>query len=130
MRVCGSSPARKFVPNWILVDDTSMSEVDSSKANRKRLQVEYRALYDQVLEILFREDPGRVHPREDDEKYVPEVVTILPRLRDAASVSDVRQIVQEELRRWYGSRISNPDREHLEQAAQDIWSAWHRFLDF
>jgi hypothetical protein len=103
-------------------------EVDRSKADRKRFQVNYRALYDEVPEVLFREDPCRVHPRRDNEKYVPEVVTILPRLPDG-SVLEVQQIVQEELRRWYGRRIST-DRERLEQAANDIWFAWHRFLDF
>jgi hypothetical protein len=106
-----------------------MSEADRSKADRKRLQGEYRALYDALLEVLFREDPGRVHSQEHSEKYVPEVVTVLPRLRDATSVGEVQQIVHEELRRWYGSRIPNTDCERLHQAADEIWFAWHRFLD-
>jgi hypothetical protein len=71
---------------------------------------------------------SRCTTRVDTERFVPEVVTILPRLRDAESIVDLQQIVHEELRRWYGSRLALPSAEHLHQAATDIWLAWQRFL--
>lgn len=95
---------------------------------RTRLHVEYRALYDEVLEILFRIDPVSVHQQDDTEKYVPEVVTILPRLRDATCIEDMQQIIHEELRRWYGSRVTPPSPGPLQQAATNIWFTWHCFV--
>jgi hypothetical protein len=105
-----------------------VNETERRKAEHKQLQVAYRALYDDVLEILFSVDPIGVHQQHETEKYVPEVVTILPRLRDAKSIVEVKQILHEELRRWYGSRVAITSPEHLHQAATDVWFAWQCFL--
>ena len=87
------------------------------------------ALYDELLEILFQLDPIGVH-RTSAEKFVPELATILPRLRDARSPEDVEQIIQQELRRWYGRRrLANQDPERLTDATIAICTAWNRFLD-
>src|SRR5713101_5791874 len=64
---------------------TNVNEaVQQRRAARKRFQAHYRALYDELLEILFQLDPIGVH-RTNTEKFVPELATILPRLRDARS---------------------------------------------
>ena len=79
-------------------ETTNVSEAEQRRAARKRFQAQYRALYDELLEILFQLDPIGVH-RTSAEKFVPELATILPRLRDARSPEDVEQIIQQELRR-------------------------------
>ena len=96
---------------------------------RKRYQAQYRVLYDQLLEILFQLDPIRVHT-DDAEKFVPELATMLPRLRDARVADDVELIVLQELRRWYGRRrLANLDPTRLTDATIAICSAWNHFLD-
>jgi hypothetical protein len=108
---------------------TNVNETDERRAARKRFQAQYHALYDELLEILFQLDPIGVHG-SNTEKFVPELATILPRLRDARSPEDVEQIIQEELRRWYGRRrLANQDAERLADTTIAICSAWNRFLE-
>jgi hypothetical protein len=109
---------------------TNVSEAEQRRAARKRFQAQSRALYNELLEILFQLDPIGVH-ENNAEKFVPELATILPRLRDARYPEDVEQIIQEELRRWYGRRrLANLDPERLTDATIAICSAWNRFLDW
>jgi len=108
---------------------TNVNEAEQRRAALKRFQAHYRALYDEVLEILFQLDPIGVHGN-NSEKFVPELATILPRLRDARSPENVEQILQEELRRWYGRRrLANHDPERLTDATIAICTAWNHFLD-
>lgn len=108
---------------------TNAGENEQRRAARKRYQAQYRALYDQLLEILFQLDPIGVH-RDNAEKFVPELATMLPRLRDARIADDVEQIVLEELHRWYGRRrLANLDPERLTDATIAICTAWNHFLE-
>lgn len=108
---------------------TNANEAEQPQAARQGYQALYRALYDEVLEILFQLDPIGVHATQT-EKFVPELATILPRLRDARYPEDVEQIIQEELRRWYGRRrLAKQDPERLTDATIAICLAWNRFLD-
>ena len=108
---------------------TSTGDNEQRRAARKRYQAQYRALYDQLIEILFQLDPIGVH-HDDADKFVPELATMLPRLREARIADDVEQIVLEELRRWYGRRrLANLDPERLTDATIAICSAWNRFLE-
>jgi hypothetical protein len=108
----------------------AMSENAERRAARKRLQAQYRALYDEVVDILFEIDPIGVHVDHNVEKFVPEATSILARLRDARFAEDVESIVQQELRRWYGRRrLAKQDPRRLARATIAICSAWNRFLD-
>jgi hypothetical protein len=107
---------------------TSTAENQRRRAARKRYQAQYRALYDQLLEILFGLDPIGVH-QDSSERFVPEATTIMARLREARVAEDVEQIVLEELRRWYGRRrLANQDPDRLADATIAICSAWNHFL--
>ncbi len=107
-----------------------MNEIEQRRAVRKRFQAQYRALYDEVLEILFQIDPLGVYQHDNTDKFVPEAISILARLRDARSPEDVEQIIQEELRRWYGRRrMAHLDPGRLADATIGICTAWNRFLD-
>jgi hypothetical protein len=108
---------------------TNTDANEQRRAARKRYQAQYRALYDQLLEIMFRLDPIGVH-QDNAEKFVPEAISILTRLRDARTADDVEQIVLEELRRWYGRRrLANQDPERVTDATIAICSAWNHFLE-
>ena len=107
-----------------------VNDTDQQRAARKRFQVHYRALYDDVLETLFELDPIGVHRQNTMERFVPEAASILPRLQDARSPEDVEQIIHEELQRWYGRRrLARQDPERLTRATIAICTAWNRFLD-
>jgi hypothetical protein len=111
------------------VNETTDANDAEQRRARKRFQAQYRALYDEVLGILFRLDPIGVHV-SNSEKFIPELATILPRLRDARSPEDVERIIQQELLRWYGRRrLANLDPERLTDATIAICSAWNHFLE-
>ena len=79
-------------------DATSVNDNQQRRAARQRYQAQYRALYDRLLEILFQLDPIGVH-QDGADRFVPELATMLPRLREARIADDAEQIVLEELRR-------------------------------
>ena len=87
-------------------------------------------LYDAVVDVLFEIDPTGVHVEHNAEKFVPEATSILARLHEARFAEDVENIVQQELRRWYGRRrLAHQDPQRLARATIAICSAWNRFLD-
>ena len=61
---------------------TNANEAEQRRAARKRFRAQYRALYDDLVEILFQLDPIGVH-YDKAEKFVPEATTIMARLREA-----------------------------------------------
>jgi hypothetical protein len=77
---------------------------------RQRFLEVYRGLYDDVLEILKRHDPLGVGAAVRPNEYMPEVGTLLPRIRTAASVAEVRAIVHEEFVRWRGADAGDEQR--------------------
>jgi hypothetical protein len=56
-----------------------------------------------------------------DDEYEPEIETILPRLQDAASVTDVRTILHEEFAAWFDPDIAGSPQRY-DRAAQEIWA--------
>ncbi len=92
-------------------------------------RAQYRAFYEALVDILFRLDPISVHA-DKVEKFVPEATTIMARLREARVADDVEQIIQQELRRWYGRRrLAHQDPERLTDATIAICHAWNHFLE-
>jgi hypothetical protein len=107
---------------------TNAKDAEQRRAARKRFRTHYRALHDELVEILFQLDPIGVH-HGNAEKFVPEATTIMARLREARLADDVEQIIQQELRRWYGRRrLAHQDPERLTDATIAICHAWNRFL--
>jgi len=108
---------------------TNANGAEQRRAALTRFRAQYRAFYDELVEILFQLDPIGVHSA-NAEKFVPEATTMLARLREARVAEDVEQIIQHELRRWYGRRrLSNLDPERLTDATIAICRAWNRFLE-
>jgi hypothetical protein len=110
-------------------EPTNATEDQHRLAALKRYRAHYRALHDELVDILFHLDPIGVHA-DEAEKFVPEATTIMARLREARLADDVEQIVQQELRRWYGRRrLTQQDPERLTDATIAICRAWNHFLE-
>ena len=115
--------------NFGVNEATNGSEVEQQCVARKGYQAHYRALHDELIDILFQLDPINVHVGNAD-KFVPEATTIMARLQEARVAEDVEQIVLQELRRWYGRRrLANQDPDRIADATIAICRAWNRFLD-
>ena len=98
--------------------------------NDKKLKLKsrYKELHSAVEAILFNHDPIKINFGFNTDEYDPEVGTILPRLKDAHSESDVVTIVHEEFVRWFGVKMVG-DREQpvYRKIASEIWAAWLKF---
>jgi hypothetical protein len=92
---------------------------------KRRLKAEYGELYFKVSEILFRHDPEGINFETNTDEYEPEVETILPRLREASSATELRRIIREEFIRWFGADEVGTEIE-FEEIAQEVWSAYRR----
>ena len=104
-----------------------MNERDSRRENRARLKERYHSLYDEVLDILFQHDPIGINFETNTDEYEPEVDTILPRLKEAASTDDLRRIIHEEFMRWFnGEDTAGPEAKY-DKIAQAVWAAYQRF---
>jgi hypothetical protein len=103
-----------------------MNEAALIRQNRKRLKERYHLLYDEVLDILFQHDPIGINFETNADEYEPEVGTILPRLKEAASPNDLRRIIREEFTRWFnGEGIAGPEAKY-DKIAQEVWAAYQR----
>jgi len=75
---------------------------DEIVSERAALRVRYGTAYDQLLNLLFEEDPEGLNFGDNTDEYDPEVGTILPRLAECSSADDVQVVISEEFRRWFG----------------------------
>jgi hypothetical protein len=88
---------------------------------RRRLKTEYGELFDTVSALLFRHDPiGIAFDNENSDEYDPEAGTILPRLRNCESVSDVQRVLHDEFVRWFDAGNAGPE-ERYALIASEIW---------
>ena len=93
------------------------------KARRNRIKSDYRELYDSVSKILFTHDPIEINFETNDDEYEPEVSTILPRLKNCNSVTDVLIVIHEEFTKWFDEDTAG-GKERYEQIAEEIWELW------
>jgi hypothetical protein len=104
-------------------------------AERSLLKSQFKGLFDEVEEILFRHDPIGIAfvdsegVADNPDEYAPEVGTILPRLNTATSTGDVADIVHAEFCRWFDGDETAGPKENYEAASEEIWTAWKRFSD-
>ena len=103
-------------------------EGEPTKARRSALKRDYRKLYDRVADILFRVDPAGINFEDNTDEYHPETGTILPRLANCASESEVRRVVVEEFTRWFDAEtVSRAHQNQFDRIASEIWSALQIF---
>ena len=82
-------------------------------------------LYDKTLAVLTTGDPiGLIRGGAPPDEYSPEARTILPRMVDAASLDEVREIVHQEFVRWFGAEIAG-EKTRYERIAIDLCFILH-----
>ncbi len=98
-----------------------------SRADRRAsLKQAYGELYAEVSRLVREADPIRlIAIGAPDDEYDTEVSTILPRLYEATSASDVHRIVHEEFVRWFDADIAGPP-EIYAAVSEEIWNTWQR----
>lgn len=98
--------------------------VSETPDRRAALREAYGDLFASVSKALRTSDPmGLIALGAPPDEYEPEVSTILPRLRAAASIADVQAIVHEEFTKWFAPDDAGPEDRYL-VAASEIWSAY------
>lgn len=97
-----------------------MANAEEIRQKRVELKREYGAAYERLSEIFFSEDPIGINFEVNTDEYEPEVGTILPRLREARSVDDVRRIVDEEFAKWFDASVSGRP-ERYQVVAELVW---------
>ena len=83
----------------------------------------YGALFDDVSALLFRHDPIGINFDANTDEYDPEARTIVPRLAQCDSESDVLEAVMEEFHHWFGDDI-RADKVDYRAIAAEIWQLW------
>lgn len=93
------------------------------ETRQQRTMPQYGAIYDLVLETLYRYDPWWVGWKGDvpfgAEEYAPEADQIVPRLTEAQSADDIRRIIHEVMGLYYGKTLGGEER--YAEMAQEIW---------
>jgi hypothetical protein len=102
---------------WYSVSVTS-EEMKLLKEERKRLSTTYKALFDEISAILFRQDPIGINFDDNTDEYDAEAGTILGRLRPNTSVEEVTTIVHEEFIRWFDRETAGPRQKYSAIAAE------------
>lgn len=92
---------------------------------QQNLKREYKQLYEDLLEIYFRHDPIFINYGDNADEYSPEVGTILPKLKNCNSQSDVLDVIYEEFVRWFGEDAG--ERIEYEKIASETWRKWQVF---
>ena len=92
----------------------------------QRIKAAYQALFEQVNRIIHQHDPIGIAFVAEDE-YDPEVGSILPRLKEAHNVDDVRRIVYEEFTYWFA--LSSGTEDRYQQLAVDLWDLWQQYQE-
>lgn len=95
------------------LDATERAEHEQALLDRQDLVVRVGAL-------LFEGDPIGISSMSNTDEYRPEAQTIVLRLTDARSESDVAVIVHEEFVRWFDPVTVGPIRRYHSVAAA-IW---------
>ena len=91
---------------------------------RHRLKTEYADLFEAVSALLYRHDPiGIAFDNENTDEYDLETGTILPRLRNCESASDVQRVVHDQFVRWFDAGTAGSSQRYS-VIASEIWELY------
>jgi hypothetical protein len=82
-----------------------MSDLTREQLVRERaaLRERFGSAYDDLVRLLFEEDPEGLNFGNNVDEYDPEVRIILPRRGDCSTVDEVQDAISKEFRRWFGA---------------------------
>ena len=105
------------------------------EAREKKQQIKhlYGKLYGDLTDLFCRYDPmGLVNMGAPENEYEPEVQAVLPRLKEACSMNDLRYILYEEFTTMFSvvngpaprHVLSERSKEKLDMATEETWRLW------
>jgi hypothetical protein len=94
-----------------------------SRLRRSIVKRRFANLFDEISSTLFKYDPIGINFEDNGDEYDPEAGTILPRLSQCHSPSDVRRVVFEEFCKWFGPETAGDEMKY-DRASADIWALW------
>ena len=107
--------------------DIPEEQREVARAERKRVRREQRRefgeFYDELVALLAKHDPIGIVSDANPDEYDPEVSTILPRLKDADSATQLRKIIHEEFVQLLDLAVAGPESKYAE-IALEVWTAW------
>jgi hypothetical protein len=125
-----------------MIDDAKSSKdepITKTRELRRKIKEQYGFLYEQVAEILCRYDPAYLtrHGAPPDE-YEGETSRILPQLKNAKSVSEVRKIIYDVFDQSFNYGYSGSDLTKRKKIgdgfagteadyhliAEEVWAIW------
>lgn len=122
--------------------DTEKKLFNTFREHRRKMKKQYGSLFNQIAEILNQHDPAYLtrHGAPPDE-YEGETSRILPRLKNAKSVSEVRRIIYDVFDQSfnYGYAASDLSKKikicddeagnetDYQLIAEEVWTVWQAF---
>jgi hypothetical protein len=97
-----------------------------SSWRRSLVKRKYKNLFDEASALLFRCDPIGINFEDNTDEYEPEIGTILPRLSGCHSPAEVRKVVFEEFRGWFGPESAGDEMSYNE-IADELWLLWSAY---
>lgn len=89
-----------------------------ARAERKRLKLQYSALFEDLSALLYRLDPMRLNFEINPDEYDPEVGTILPRVLELETAGEIESVIREEFAAWFGRATGIENATYEELAAE------------
>jgi hypothetical protein len=106
--------------DWL--DEKTAKWIENERSSREKLRAEYADLFASVSAILFECDPIGINFDDNTDEYDAEAGSIIPRLRECSTESEVRRVIHEEFAKWF-SDTAGEERRYTE-CARKIWSLW------
>lgn len=114
-----------------MVNDANADDIPSelteailqTQAEREQVRQAHPALFAAVSGAMFRHDPVEINYHFNTDEYDAEAGTVIPRLKDCASVEAVATMLHEEFARWFGAETAGPRERYLD-LSKDIWALW------
>lgn len=112
---------RSDAGDWYFVHDHDREELLKRMQARRELKARNPAYFEAMSAILFEHDPVGINYVTNCDEYDSETATIIPRLPECKSESDVRTLLQDVLLSWFTEQLV-PDDDVVYAIARDIWA--------
>jgi len=89
------------------------------KQDQRQSYERFGQIYLDLVSILWEHDPIGLNCSSHNDEYAPEACTIIPRLKEAASESELCKIVHQEFIKWFGTTAGS-ETKYI-KIAHELW---------
>ena len=107
-----------FDPDW--------DKVSRRVKARRELKARDPQYFEAVSAVLFEHDPVGINYGNNYDEYDPETATIIPRLPECNSESDVSELLQDVFVYWFTEQLA-PNDDVVHAIARDIWALYSAY---